>query len=306
MKRQTSKYKKYKDSVFCMLFSDQNKLRELYNTITGSSYSKETPMTINTLQETLGIGLKNDISFTIGDKTIVLIEHQSTINPNMPIRFLLYVAALYEKMILRKELYAERGLELPNPEFYLFYNGKAPYPEETTLRLSQAFKKRAGIEEGIPDVVETNINFCTNLQYNLELEVKVYNINLGHNKRLMAKNRDLGEFAKFVEIVREKQAGLTKKEELEEAFRLAIKECIEHNILRKFLETHGEEVMKSLLKITREEYIELRLESAREIGKEEGLAKAKLETARKLKTMRLSLSQIAEATGLPIEEVEKL
>ena len=284
-----------------MLFSDKDKLRELYNAITGSKYSEETPMTINTLNDVLGISLRNDISFTIEDKTIVLMEHQSTINPNMPVRFLFYIAALYEKMILKKELYGEKKLEIPEPEFYLFYNGKAPYPEETTLKLSHSFKKR---------VVDTS-NF-------LELEVKVYNINAGYNKTLMEKSRDLGEFALFVEKVREKQNGLSKKAELEEAFRLAIIECIEHNILKEFLETHGEEVMKNLLNITREEYIAIRLESAQEIGyekgvekglekgKEEGLNQAKLETARELKAMGLSVSQIAKATKLSFEEIEKL
>ena len=293
MKKQSSKYKKYKDSVFCMLFSDRDKLRELYNAISGSSYSEETPMSINTLQDVLGIGLRNDISFTIGDKAIILLEHQSTIGPNMPVRLLFYITALYEKMIPRKELYGERKLVLPNPEFYMFYNGKSPFPEQTTLKLSQSFKKENGAAKTY-----------------LELEVKAYNINAGHNKTLMEKSRDLGEFAQFVEVVREKQFGLAGKKELEEAFRLAIMYCIEHNILREFLETHGEEVMKSLLNITREEYIAIRLESAQEIGYEKGLAKGreeeKLETARKFKTMGLSLTQISEATGLSIEELEKL
>ncbi|MCL2294046.1 MAG: hypothetical protein FWC36_04185 [Spirochaetes bacterium] len=311
MKKNSSKYK---DSIFCMLFNNPDKLRELYNALSGTSYSEETPVTINTLREVLVKGLQNDISFTIGDKTIVLIEHQSTINPNMPIRFLFYIATLYEKMIIRKELYLERWLKLPNPEFYLFYNGKSAFPEETIMRLSTSFEMGEGIEEGIPDVVETNINSCTNLRYtaspNLELEVKAYNINLGHNKTLMTKSRDLGEFAQFVEVVREKQAGANTPEEKEEAFLLAIEYCIEHNILKEFLETHREDVMKSLLSITREEYVDIRLEEAHEKGLEKGLAKgstqARLETARELKAMGLTFEQIARATKLPIEEVERL
>ena len=281
MRKKTSKYKKYKDSVFCMLFSDKNKLRNLYNAITNSSYSRETPIIINTLRDFLGIGLRNDISFTIDNKTIVLKEHQSTVNPNMPVRLLFYISAIFEKMIQRKELYGEKEIELPDPDFYLFYNGKGFFPDKKILLLSNSFK---------------------NSKRKLELEVTAYNVNARHNKILMEKSRDLGEYALFVEKVREKEAGLSKKESLEEAFRLAIKECIEHNILREFLEKHKEEVVKSLLNITREEYIEIRLEAAQE----KGSMQARLETAQKLKNMGLSFSQISEATGLSLEEIEKL
>jgi hypothetical protein len=34
---------KFKDSVFCRLFSNENALRELYNAITGSHYDASTP-----------------------------------------------------------------------------------------------------------------------------------------------------------------------------------------------------------------------------------------------------------------------
>ena len=184
------------------------------------------------------------------------------------------------------------------PDFYLFYNGLSSFPEETTLYLSHCFK-------------EVKEKPC------LELVVKAYNINVGYNKRLMEKSQDLREYARFVEVVREKQSGLKEKWDKEEAFQLAIKECIEHNILREFLEKHEEEVMKSLesmLSITMEEYIDIRtqeaVEEAREDGLEKGLTKgltqAKLETAQKLKSMGLSLSQISEATGLSSNEIEKL
>jgi len=187
-------------------------------------------------------------------------------------------------MILRKKLYAKRRLKIPRPEFYLFYNGLSSFPEKTILRLSDCFEDIGGEE------------------IYLELKVKVYNINEGCNKKLLEKNRDLGEYAKFVEVVRGKQSGLSKKEEIEEAFRLAIEECIEHNILREFLEKHRGEVMRSILRITREEYVEILVEEARE----EGSTQAKLETAQKLKAMGLPVSQISEATNLSIDEIEKL
>ena len=268
----------YKSSAFCLLFNEPDKLRSLYNALTGSSYGEETPVTITTLKNELTVGLRNDISFTIGDKTIVLLEHQSTINPNMPLRFLLYVATIFENRINRRDLYSKQKMKIPQPEFYLFYNGISDFPDKTTLKLSDSF-------------AETD----KEAEHFLDLKVIAYNINVGYNKELMDKIRDLDEYARFVDVVRKKRA---KETDLEEAFRLAIKECIDNNILRDFLEKYGEEVMNSLLNISWEEYVEIHREEARE--------EEKLETAQRLKAMGLSPAQISEGTGLSQEKVEKL
>ena len=296
---------RYKDSVFCMLFGDPDKLRRLYNALTGSAYSKETPVTVTTLRNVLSEGLRNDIAFTIGGKTVVLIEHQSTINPNMPIRLLLYIAAVYEQIIPRRDLYSRRKIKIPRPEFYIFYNGLSPFPDTTVLKLSQSF------EDASPGAAKIS----------LELEALAYNINAGYNTELLEKSGDLGEYARFVAMVREKQAGEKDKEEQEEAFRLAIKECIDNNILKEFLERHREEVMHSLLSISREEFLQIRAEEDLEDAREEGLAKGReegraealqeagkknLESARKLKALGLSPAQIAEALGISPQEIEKL
>ena len=179
----------YKDSAFRLLFSTPDKLRGLYNALSGSSYGEDTPVVITTLKSVLSLGLRNDVSFTIAGKTIVLIEHQSTINPNMPLRLLLYIAATYEMLIPRKDLYGRRKLKVPWPEFYLFYNGTYAFPDKTVLRLSELFEQ-AG-----------------RAQPSLELEVMAYNINAGHNKRLLKKSRELREYARFVAVVRKKTAG---------------------------------------------------------------------------------------------------
>ena len=271
---------RHKNNAFSLLFNDPDKLRKLYNDLSESSYGEETPVTITTLKDELFDGPRNDIAFTIDGKTIVLIEHQSTINPNMPLRLLFYITAIYDGITSGKSIYGKAHIKLPRPEFYLFYNGKEAFPQETTLRLSDAFEKVQGAAK-----------------LDLELEVKAYNINTGYNKELMEKNRDLDEYARFVEVVRRKRAGLKSKNELERAFRLAIKECIEHNILKELLQKCGEEVMNSL-NISWEEYEELRLSEA--------LEEEKHEIARKLKTMSLTHAQIAEATGLSPEEIEKL
>jgi hypothetical protein len=118
--------KKYKDSLFVALFSDENRLRELYNALAGTNYGNDVDIAINTLQEVLFMERRNDISFTIGGKFVVLIEHQSTINLNMPLRCLLYIARVYEKLVENKALYRKKAVPIPFPEFYVLYNGAPP------------------------------------------------------------------------------------------------------------------------------------------------------------------------------------
>ena len=224
----------------------------------------------------------------------------------MPARLLLYIAAIYEQLIPRRDLYSRQKIKIPRPEFYLLYNGTPAFPNRTTLRLSDLFAEAQG-----------------SVKLYLELEVQAYNINTGYNKELMEKIRDLEEYARFVDVVRKKKA---VEEDQEEAFRLAIKECIDNNILKEFLEKYGEEVMNSLLSISMEEFIEIRTEEAvKEVltearkkarteglaeglaeGRAEGQVEEKLKSARKMKKAGLSTDQIHTFTGLSLEEIEKL
>ena len=114
---------KYKDSLFSFLFSDGNLLRELYCALEDVTLPEDVPVKINTLRDVLFMDLINDISFEIGGKLVVLIEHQSTINPNIALRLLMYIARVYEKIIDRKGIYAKRLIPLPRPEFFVLYNG---------------------------------------------------------------------------------------------------------------------------------------------------------------------------------------
>jgi len=105
--------KKYRDSVFTLLFSEKQKLIELYNAIEGTNYPDDVDLEITTLEDVLYMNRKNDISFTIGGKYVVLLEHQSSINLNMPLRFLIYIARVYEKLIDNKAIYKERMIKIP-------------------------------------------------------------------------------------------------------------------------------------------------------------------------------------------------
>ncbi|MDR0476154.1 MAG: Rpn family recombination-promoting nuclease/putative transposase, partial [Treponema sp.] len=119
---------KYKDSVFSFLFSDPDLLRELYCALEGVTLPSDLPVTINTLRDVLFMDRINDISFEIGGKLVILIEHQSTINPNMALRLLMYIARVYEKIIGNRNVYNSRLISVPRPEFFVLYNGTAPYP----------------------------------------------------------------------------------------------------------------------------------------------------------------------------------
>jgi hypothetical protein len=238
----------YKDSVFTLLFSDKNRLRELYNAIADTSYGEETEISINTLNNVLFMERINDMSFTIGNKLVILLEHQSTVNPNMPLRFLLYIARIYEKIIENKSLYKQTLAPVPAPDFIVLYNGTAPQPDRRILRLSDAF-----IAGDMPKAGS------------LELAVTVLNINSGRNEAILTRSKELGEYAAFVEKVRELERTCSR----EEALKRAVKYGIEHNILRGFLTEHGSEVVNMLL-------TEWNWEDAKEVWQEEARAEGEV------------------------------
>ena len=180
---------RYKDSVFSLLFSDPDLLRELYCALEGVTLPPDVPVTINTLENVLFMELVNDISFEIGGKLIVLIEHQSTINPNMALRLLMYIARVYEKTLKDKNLYSNKLLKIPRPEFFVLYNGKAPYPDEQVLKLSSSFMS-GSFEE--PEEMGLSEKVA------LELEVRVLNINEGRNEAIVRRCKKLAEYSAFI------------------------------------------------------------------------------------------------------------
>jgi hypothetical protein len=162
--------REYKDSAFRMLFSDRDNLIDLYNALTGSGLPSDTAVEMVTLEGVFFNKWRDDVAFVVNGRLVVLIEHQSTVNENMPLRFLIYLAHMYEKIINNKAMYNKRLVRIPRPEFIVLYNGTEPFPEEKTLRLSDAYMES---DESI------------GLGSLLELEVRVLNINKGHNLEIM-------------------------------------------------------------------------------------------------------------------------
>jgi len=250
---------KYKDSVFSFLFSEPDKLRELYCALEGVTLSHDVPVKINTLTDVLFMERINDISFEIGGKLVVLIEHQSTINPNIALRLLMYIARVYEKIIDRKIIYGTQIQNLPRPEFFVLYNGLAEYPDEKIIKLSDAYESTASL--GLPEKTSPA----------LELVVKVINIKQGRNEGIVNKCKTLAGYSAFVGKVQE-----FEKEKLsrEEAIKKAVKYCVEHDILKEFLEQNSSEVMNMLiLDWNMEDAMAVRYEEGIEKGIEKGMQK---------------------------------
>jgi hypothetical protein len=187
---------KYKASVFSMLFSDPDILRELYCALDKVSLPADIPININTLNDVLYMDKVNDLSFEIGGKIVVLIEHQSTINPNMALRMLIYIAHIYGILTKGGDIYGTKKILIPTPEFFVFYNGEKDYPDEDILRLTDCFENPADLGLPLGDAV-------------LELKVRVININEGRNTELAQKCETLAEYSVFVGKVREnRKAGM--------------------------------------------------------------------------------------------------
>jgi hypothetical protein len=239
----------YKSSVFAALFDDEDKLRELYAALEGVDYDPSLPIVIATLRDALYMNQLNDLSFVAGDRLIFIVERQSSLNRNMPLRILIYIARVYEKLIDRRSLYREAPVKIPRPEFIVLYNGPEEAPEYWEQRLQDAFMD-AGDDRTIP----------------LDLTVKVYNINKGRNGALLQRSEHLAGYAEFVAKVRENRASLP----LYEAVRGAIRYCVNNHILAEFLEEHGSEVMNMLLE-------EWNLDEAKEAWREEALEKGRKE-----------------------------
>lgn len=218
----------YKDSVFTKLFSDKQKVLELYNAVEIKNYPSTTEIEINTLDGVLYLDRINDVSFIIEDKLIVLVEQQSTINENMPLRFLLYICKLYKRIIvLRKSnMYRTNLTKIPRPEFICLYNGKDDFPDEKILKLSDAFSEIEGMDKIDP-----------------ELSVRVLNINKGKNTELVKNSKVLSDYVTFVDRAR---YYLSTGIALVDAINETVKFCIENGILADFLQKYRAEVMSML------------------------------------------------------------
>ena len=245
--------RKFKDTLFRKVFNNKRDLLSLYNALNNTEHTDESLITINTIEDAIYIGYKNDISFIINSE-LNLYEHQSSVNPNMPVRGLIYFAELYKGYIEQNNLliYNERLVKLPFPRYVVFYNGTEGEPEEQELRLSDSFVQ---VPEG---EARTGIVVEEANKPSVEVTVQLLNINYGCNQELMEKCQKLMEYSKFIALVRVKSDMLTekykkkmksvnKKEIFAEAVALAIDEAIRDNVLKDILSKNMAEGTDMLL-----------------------------------------------------------
>ena len=281
---------KYKNSVFTTLFSEPALLRELYCALGGVSLPPDATVTINTLENVLFMGKYNDISFEIGGKIVVLIEHQSTINPNMALRLLMYIGRVYEKIIDGDTLYSKNPVLIPQPEFFVLYNGADPFPDQKIYRLSGSFEKL------------NSLDLAEKTSPSLELVVKVININKGRNKAIVNRCKKLAEYSTLVAKIR---AYLKKMKNKEEAIKKAIIYCKKHGILLEFLKAYAAEVLGMLLtEWNLDDAIAVASKENFEKGEVKGRFNEKLEIARNLLTEGSSLEFVQKITGLDLNTLK--
>lgn len=264
-----------------MLFEDKEHLLELYNAISGKHYTNPEMLEINTLENAIYMAMRNDISFLI-DARLSLYEHQSTYSPNLPLRFLLYISALYSSMTREANLYGTKPIELPPPRFVIFYNGKVEQPDRQILKLSDLYT----IKE----------------ECSLELEAVMLNVNSGHNKELMEMSHTLWEYAEYTARVRE----YAEVMELEEAVERAIEECIQEGILKEFLEKNRAEAKNmSIFEYDQEKHIKQEREEAWEEGRKEGKKAGERDMLLKLAEKKLRKGKTIAEIAEELEESEK-
>ena len=285
--------RQYQDRLFKAIFErEEHKdwLLSLYNALNGSSYTDPSAIEINTIEGIIYVTMKNDISFLI-DSQLNLYEQQSSYNPNMPLRGLMYFSQLYQKYISkqRKDIYSSALLKIPTPQFIVIYTGSTELDDVKELKLSDSFE--------VPD---TSGRF--------EWTATVVNISKGHSRKLLEQCPPLRDYAVYVSRIKGNvAAGMTKEDAVNEAMEYSI----EHNLLNGyFLEQKMEVLNMSLTEFDQEEYDRNRFNDGKEVGIAIGIAEGErknaLQNARNFKYKNIPVDIIAECTGLSIEQVNAL
>ena len=281
--------RKIRDTVFCHFMSNESHLLSLCNALNDTGYDESSDITINTLEGSFFSNIKNDISFLLNNLMVVLIEHQTTINPNMPLRFLSYVDELYKRYTStsHKKIYGDDLIKIPAPEFYVFYDGNDTSFEQQTLKLSDAFGTQSN---------------------KLELTVHVYNLADGMNDELKRKCLPIGEYSIFSNAYKHFRQ---QKMEIDHAVDAAIKYCLENNVMVDYLKNNQKEVIDMFgfewnEKEEREALLEIGEERGRLEGKIEGKLEGKIESIKELmRNLNLSPEKAMTALGIAPSEFSR-
>ncbi len=291
--------KKVKNSVLIDLFYEDESAEKnqisLYNALHEKPLPDGAKIMPLRVENIIYMNFQNDFSYEADGKVIVIGEHQATINFNMPLRSLMYIGRIYEQLVPVRDRYRKGQVMLPKPEFYTFYNGTEPMEKECILKLSNAFKVQDG-------------------KAPLELEVKVININPEAQHELLEKCQVMKEYGLFIDTIRRYQAKGS-----ENAYELAIKECIKKGILADYLKKKGSEVINMLqaeydyeldIEVQREEAYADGLRAGEQSGEKKGIQKGIQEERISLIVKKVrrgkDLTTIAEELEEPIENIREI
>ena len=272
----------YRDSLFRNIFKDKKRLCSLYNALSGENISPK-DITINTLRGTFFNDIKNDISFDVGNHTVVLMEHQGSWNPNMPLRMLWYIGKLYRRYTDIDMAYRSNVVKIPAPKFYVLYNGSKAEPEHRIMRLSEAFEGES---------------------HSLDLLVDSYNINFAKGRKLLDSCYELRCYSIFVAKVQEY---LAAKQNITQAIKSAIRYCRNNELMKEYFKEHEKEVLDMVtFKWDDKRAREIAEEEGMEKGMEKGRAEGRLRTLCDLvKDGILSNMDAAKRAGMSLEEFRK-
>lgn len=288
-----------KSSVFTDLFGDdelvgKKNFLSLYNALHGTNLKfEETKIERKIIPQTLSKTFYTDVTMEIDGKLIIFVEHQSTINNNMPLRFLEYFVHILYGIVPARARYWKSLYKIPSPEFYVLYNGSDPLPYESELKLSDAFMS------------EQENPLC-------ELKVKILNISKKEDEKLpiIQKCDILKQYCEFIATVFEKKASLKSdctNEEASEALEQSINECIKKDILSDYLMRKGTEVRNMFFgEYSYEEDIAAQREEAKEEGLEQGAQQKAIEDAKSFYANGASYEIISKSLGMTIEQVKEI
>lgn len=283
-------YRNHKDGVAYKLFSGKKESLSLYNCIMETDYKDPDELEIVTLNSAIYIGRKNDNAIIL-HFNMLLTEFQTTFNPNMPLRTLIYVANEYEKYIAQNQLnlYSEYIQEIPTPYFVTLYYGSKEQPEMQKLKLSDAYKCKTNSPE-------------------LELTMTQYNVNPRYNEKMKERCPELDGYIKYVDKTRKyHKDGMT----YEEAVKKSVDECIEENILKEFfIKNKAEVISMTIFEYDEEEHMRLEREEqyrkGEEKGEERGENKKLKEQIKKKLVKGKTIPQIADDLEEEEQTIKKL
>ena len=289
--------RQYQDTVFRAYMNDVDRLRDVAGALHGRTYTSVERVRIVTLDGTFLSQMKNDISFLLAGRHLVFMEHQSTLNQNMPLRCLYYICEQLRQYIPAKSLYQNKQIPLPRPEFHVFYTGSKDTLETEQMRLSDAYMEDEG-------------------DIHLELKVTFHNIAYGSEKMLLRMSRPLHDYSFFLNCIKTNIAGGMERVQ---AIREAMRYCMEHDVMKEFLQEHESEVIdmvnfewnqKDFEEAVREAGIEQGMARGREEGREEGRAKGREEEKSAfilgMLKEKLPLETIARVSKMSVERSQEL